>query len=274
MKNIFSPTVIKNDYLRSFLMKFQCLSIFLLIFIFAGNPEAKTQTPEKKTETERLSLVYPSIAFQLPGGNMADRFGPSSAVGGGYIFKTKNNWLLNADFSYIFGNKINEDSLIQNLLTEDGFVISDEGQIADVSFFERGFYSTIRIGKIIPIFGSNHNSGLMINAGAGFLQHKIYIKVEENNTAALRNDYIKGYDRLTNGFSTTEFIGYMHMGKSRLANFFAGFEFVQAWTENRRSMNFDTMQRDRTQRLDLLFGLKAGWIIPFRKRMADDFFYY
>ncbi|MBE0638911.1 MAG: hypothetical protein IH598_10355 [Bacteroidales bacterium] len=253
-------------------MRFLLSFIFSLYLVFfaAGQDQQKKKT----SEAESIFMVYPSIGFQIPGGDMADRFGLSSTVGPGFQHKTKSNWLIGADLNFVFGNKINEDSLIQNLLTVDGFVISDQGQVANVSFFERGFYAMARVGKIIPVFGSNPNSGLMLTAGAGFLQHRIHIAVEENMVAALRDDYKKGYDRLTNGFSTSQFIGYLHLGESKLANFFIGFEFVQAFTQSRRSMNFDTMQRDDAKRLDMLYGIKAGWIIPFRNRMAKDHFYY
>lgn len=255
-------------------MKMRIFLSFILFLIIASGVDGQTQQSQKAKESESISMVFPSIGFQMPGGDMADRFGLSSTVGPGYQHKTKNNWLFGVDWNFIFGNKINEDSLIQNLITEDGFVISDQGQVANVSFFERGFYAMARVGKVIPVLDSNPNSGLMLTAGAGFLQHRIHIAVEDNIAAALRNDYKMGYDRMSNGFSTSQFVGYLHIGESNLANFFLGFEFVQAWTQNRRSMNFDTMRRDDTMRLDLLYGVKAGWIIPFRSRMAKDYFYY
>jgi hypothetical protein len=121
---------------------------------------------------------------------------------------------------------------------------------------------------------SDPNSGLMLLAGTGFMQHKIFIKVKDNMVAALRKDYNKGYDRMTNGFSAVQFIGYMRMDKKRLHNFFAGIEIVEGWTKGRRSINFDTMTIDDNQRLDILYGIKLGWIIPFRKRMAKDYYYY
>jgi hypothetical protein len=79
---------------------------------------------------------------------------------------------------------------------------------------------------------------------------------------------------MTDGFSTSLFIGYMHLGNTRLANFFAGVELEQAWTQNRRSMNFDTMRSDNLKRFDTLGGIKIGWILPFNKRQPLDFYYY
>lgn len=255
-------------------MKMRFLLLTALTFLMANPATLYAQDGRNPSEAEKIVMVFPALGFQIPGGDMADRFGVNSTVGPGLQVKTKSNWIIGADVNFIFGNKISEDSLIQNLLTDDGFVISDQGQVADLSFHQRGFYAAARIGKVIPVFGSNPNSGLMITAGAGFLQHKIRIAVQENMAAALRDDYNKGYDRLTNGFSTTQFIGYMHLGESRIANFFAGFEFVQGWTQNRRSMNFDTMRRDDTKRLDLLYGFKIGWMIPFSNRMPKDYYYY
>ena len=111
-------------------------------------------------------------------------------------------------------------------------------------------------------------------AGAGYMQHRIHIEVKNKAASPLKDDYKKGYDRYTNGFSASQFIGYMHIGKARFTNFFIGAEFVQAWTKNRRSMNFDTMQRDDKDRFDFLGGIKVGWVIPFNKREPEDFYYY
>jgi hypothetical protein len=245
-----------------------CLAFYLLPVVL------KSQADTANVKADAVWAVYPSYAFQLPGGDLADRYGHSSTIGPGFFYKTASNWIFNADVNFIFGNNINEDSLISNLINTDGFVIDDQGHFAEVTFFERGFYSTLRIGKLIPLSKSNPNSGLVIMAGAGYMQHKINIQVKNKAASALKGDYKKGYDRFTDGFSTAQFIGYMHIGKTRLANFFVGAEFTQAWTKNRRSMNFDTMIRDDKKRLDLLSGIKAGWIIPISKREPEEFYYY
>jgi len=245
----------------------------ICFFAFTGLAHAQAEGAAKN-EIENVIMVFPAVSFQFPAGDMSERFGSNSTIGMGYQHKTGGNWLFMADYNYIFGNKINQEGLIQNLLTVDGFVIGDNGQIAEVSFFERGFYTTLRAGKLIPLTASDPNSGLMLLAGTGFMQHKIFIKVKDNMVAALRKDYNKGYDRMTNGFSAVQFIGYMRMDKKRLHNFFAGIEIVEGWTKGRRSINFDTMTIDDNQRLDILYGIKLGWIIPFRKRMAKDYYYY
>ena len=250
-----------------------CLIIALMPLLL----DAQSKTTESKAteaEPDAMWSIYPSFSWQWPAGDLADRFGSSGTIGPGFFYKTASNWIFNVDLNFIFGNVIREDSLIQNLINSHGFVIDDQGHYAEVSFFERGFYSTFRVGKVIPIFGSNPNSGLLLTVGAGYMQHKIHIEVTNKAASALKGDYTKGYDRYSNGFSTVQFVGYVYHGKSRLANFFGGVEVVQAWTKNRRSMNFDTMRRDDTPRFDMLIGPKIGWIIPFNKRMPEDFYYY
>ena len=233
-----------------------------------------TQTTENDTKPEAMWAIYPAYSFQWPGGDMAERFGANSTIGPGFFYKSASNWVYNADINFLFGNKINEDSLIQNLINSDGFVIDDQGHYAEISFFERGFYTQGRIGKLIPLSDKNLNSGILLMAGAGYMQHRIHIEVKNKAASPLKDDYKKGYDRYTNGFSASQFIGYMHIGKARFTNFFIGAEFVQAWTKNRRSMNFDTMQRDDKDRFDFLGGIKVGWVIPFNKREPEDFYYY
>lgn len=253
-------------------MKYLIAAILFLRVAFPaeafGQDETETKTPNA------IWAAYPTYSFQWPGGDMAHRFGANSTIGPGFFYKSASNWLLSGEINFIFGNKIKEDSLISNLINSDGFVIDDQGHYAEISFFERGFYTMGRVGKLIPLSDKNLNSGLVFMAGLGYMQHKIHIEVKNKAAAPLRGDYNKGYDRLTDGPAVSQFIGYMHNGKTRLANFFIGAELVQAWTKNRRSMNFDTMRRDDESRFDFLGGIKIGWVIPFSKREPEDFYYY
>lgn len=256
------------------IMKMRKHFIAILVFTLSIFASGYTQDKDEKLKPDAIWAVYPSYSFQWPGGDMADRFGANSTIGPGGFYKTSSNWVFNVDINFLFGNKIKEDSLIQNLINTDGFVIGDQGLYSEVSFFERGFYTQGRVGKLIPLSEENLNSGILLLAGAGYMQHKINIEVTNETASPLKGEYKKGYDRFTNGFSTSQFIGYMHLGNSRLANFFGGVEIVEAWTKNRRSMNFDTMSRDDKDRFDFLVGIKVGWVIPFSKREPEEFYYY
>ncbi len=130
-------------------------------------------------------------------------------------------------------------------------------------------------GKVIPVLSPNPNSGILLMAGVGYIQHKVRIEVADNNIPQLMDDYKKGYDRLTGGISLSQFVGYMFFSNSKLANFYGGFEVMEAFTKPLRDVNFDTRNPDEIQnRLDLFFGVRVGWIIPLLKRMPEKVYYY
>ena len=132
-------------------------------------------------------------------------------------------------------------------------------------------------GKVFPhllgkkkTIGPNENSGIIVTGGVGMLMHKIHIT---GTSPQLTEEYKKGYDRLTFGVATSEFVGYFHMSNNRMLNFYFGVEFVQGWTVNRRGYNFDEMSTDTEKRLDHLSGFKVGWVLPLYKRVADEFYF-
>ena len=219
------------------------------------------------------SLITISYSYQIPGGDLSKRFYPNSTIGAGYLFKTKKNWFFGADGYFMFRDKVKETGILKNISTSDGNIIDGNGIYADVRLYERGYNLGLKTGKLIPFYGPNKNSGIMILCGTGFLQHKIRIENPGNAAYQIKNDYKKGYDRLTNGISFTEFIGYMYIGNKKLLSFYAGFEFTQAFTQNRR-YNFDLMSDDKTKRHDFLSGFKVGWVIPIFKQSPNKYYYF
>jgi hypothetical protein len=221
------------------------------------------------------SISFPMIGahfqFQLPGGDLADRFGYNFNVGGVFQWKLKKNWLFGVEGDFIFSDQVKEDP-IPYLKTSLGNVINSSGIYAVYSIYERGFLFSAKAGKIFNWFGPNPNSGLMATMGAGILQHKIRIEEKDNSVPAITGDYKKGYDRLTNGLALTEFAGYLHCGNNRLINFFAGIEVTEAFTKSRRDWDFATMMKDDKNRLDILFGVKAGWFFPIYKHAVNKYY--
>jgi len=219
-----------------------------------------------------MGLVYMSYAIQLPGGDLADRFGINSSLGLAGDFKTKKNFSFGLSGSFIFGNKVKED-VLASLKNSYGDIIDNSGNIADVLVLERGFTVNANAGWIWPLVGPNPNSGILFKIGGGFLQHKVRIEANKNYVPQIQGEYVKGYDRLTNGLLLTQFIGYQYLSNKRLINFYAGIELMQGFTKNRRDYNFDLMGPDNTNRLDFLYGIRAGWILPIYRRPPKEIYY-
>jgi len=247
--------------------------IFFLIFTIICSFKLLAQNSGTDTSTN-IPMFQLNYNFSFPGGALAQRFGVSSSVGPSVMIKTKSNLLLGVGYSYIFGNKVKEDSLFKLIKTSSGEIIDGNGTYGQVYVYERGFYTAIYVGHVFNLLAANKNSGLCVLLSTGLLQHKIRIDNPLNTVPQLRGEYKKGYDRLTNGPAISEFVGYYYFGNKRLLSFYAGFEFIQAWTKCRRDYNFDDMAPDNKKRFDMLSGIKAGWIISLAKKKKNDYYFY
>ncbi len=224
------------------------------------------------------SITIPSIslhyAYEFVGGDLAERFGNNHKVGGEFNLKLKNNFILAINMSYLFGSDVkNEANYFHAIRNDHGYIIDGNGNYASVFLYERGFNTYVNFGYQFNILAPNPNSGVFATAGFGFMQHYVRIENPDNVARQVVGDYAKLYDRLSNGFSTQQTIGYRFIGNRNLTNFYFGFEFTQAWTQSRRSYNADDMKRNTNKHLDLLFGLKLGWIIPIYGRAPQKFYY-
>jgi len=249
------------------------LTPFLFLALVISLSSARGQV-NIRDSVINFPMVYATYGFHFLSGDIADMFGPSHTIGGGIGIKSKKNFYFGLEYSYLFGGKVkNGDEILQYLLTSDGQLIGQGGEYAIFQYMQRGHTIWFQAGKLIPVLSKNPNSGLLLTLGGGFIQHRMDISVKENSALQLSDDYKYGYDRLTRGFGLNQFIGYLFVGESKLLNFFAGFDFSQAWTKNVREVNFDTRLPDDTQHLDLFFGFKVGWVIPIYRSAPVDYYY-
>jgi hypothetical protein len=252
-----------------------CRKIFFSLVILSFIVNHGFSQVSIKDSSIVVPAIYGTYAYQLPGGDLAKRFGGNSSIGGGFMVKLKSNWILAAEGNYLFGGTVkNGDSLMRNIATTEGFVINANGYYSEIAFAERGFNIIGKFGKLFPVISPNPNSGPVIMIGGGFLQDKIRIHDGDNTAPQVYGDYKKGYDRLNNGWLVSGSIGYLYLGESRLINFFVGFEFMQSWTKYRRARNFDTGKQDNSTLSSQFYGIKVKWIIPLYKRKPKDFYLY
>lgn len=205
----------------------------------------------------KATMFNLSYAGQLPGGDLRQDYNRNFNVGFGVQYLTSQRWLMGATTGFLFGADPETD-VLGHMRTAEGEIISEERSFAVVLEEGRGFTMGLMVGKIFP-FKKGQTSGLRVTLSPGILQHRIRIEDRSGGLPQLAGDYAKGYDRLTNGFALTEFIGYQHFGEDGLINFFAGLEFTQGWTRNRRSWDFYTNTALDAPRLDLLTGIRVGW---------------
>lgn len=245
--------------------------IFIILIIFSVNCVAQVSVKDSAIATPLISASY---SYQMPAGDMAKRFGNNSAIQLNIDYKTRKQWMFGVNGSYFFGKDIREKGIFDSIVTSDGNIINRNGEFADIRVYERGFTVSVTAGRMFAFKKPNPNSGIVLNVGIGFIQHKLRIETIGNNVPQLSTEYKKGYDRLTNGLLLSESLGYMYLSNNRLLNFYFGFECLQGFTQSRRSYDYDLMKQDNKKRLDIIYGGKIAWILPLYKKAPQEFYMY
>ncbi len=215
-----------------------------------------------------------SYAFQLPMGDLADRFGSSFNLGfGGDFLSARQNWILGLQGGFTFGYVVDEDVLAP-MRTPEGFIYGNNKSVADVNLRQRGLRLIAHAGKLLSISPNNPRSAIRLTAGIGYWEHRIRLQEDPGNVVPqITGPYRPGYDRLTRGVALQQFIGYQFMSNDARINFFAGVELTEGFTRNRRAMNFDTGQTDHPQRFDMQMSFRVGWILPFYLGGGEEILY-
>ncbi len=240
--------------------------------------QAQAQTSRADT-----ALTVPMFAigggYDLPGSDFAKRFGPGPAAQAGFWLKTRNGWLLGFDYGFRFTGKVRE-SVLDSVRVRDASaggnqLIGSDGLYSDVRVTGRGYSLLLSAGRVWPLKlpGASVNSGLFTTIGAGFWQHKINFEDVATTANQLRGEYVKGYDRLSNGPALVQRVGYLYLGTKRRLNFFIDLEALEGFTQSRRAWDYQLERRDTRRRVDVQFGIRAGWLFSVYKKLPNEFYY-
>lgn len=269
-------------HFNPFILMFRNISItssgfaLSILFLLIMCPILTTQAQSSiKDSTIAVHLIQGHYSVQIPGGDISDRFGVSSSVGPGYLFKTSRNWVIGAEGGFIFGNNVNNsDNILGNIETEDGNIVDLEGIYATYHFYERGYYVIGKFGKLLSWGKPNPNSGILLGLGGGYLQHKILIDHRDKTAPQITGDYLKGYDELKRGPAINVFAGYLFLGNTRVVNFYTGVDMTMAFTRYVHPYSFSKMEYNSGNFTDIIFSVKLGWMIPAYRRAPKEFYYY
>ncbi len=251
-------------------MKIKGLIIILALLV---SMSAKAQMKDSCINVWQCEINYSYLFSQT---DMKATYGKNpSTMGVGLSFKTKFNCIFGFEGNYLWGGYREEEgqSILQSLMTNSGNIINEYGEYGTVLMSQSGFYVGLKAGYVFKFKKPNPNSGIVVNAGAGLLQHHIRIENRSNNTPPVLGDYKKGYDGLRNGFATRGFIGYQFLSSNKLINFYAGVEYYFAWTQSRRDYDFNLHGKDETKYRDSMIGIRIGWILPVYRHNPEEYYY-
>jgi len=246
----------------------------LLVVVLLGLTQLQAQ---KRVSDTTISAVmfHATYAFQMPGGDLTTYFGNNSTIGGGVSYKTSKNWMFGAFGHFIFGDQVEGRTEILSLIsTSDGEVIDGNGLYTSLALYERGFHLQLKAGKLFNILAPNPNSGFFVQAGLGYLQHRIRIETQFGTAPQIMDDYALGYDRMRGGIAFSGEFGYLLMSNARALNFSVSLEFTQASTKGLRDYDFVLMRKDTQTYTDQYFGIRVNWMIPTYKRAPQAYYYH
>lgn len=259
------------------------LIIFTIVLLLQVNivfGQDNLFAPADKKQTRHGFILNGNGGIDMPGADMAKRFGSSFRLGPAVMYKTSSNWLFGAKFDFIIGKNVTEDSLMINIRDKYATYshnlyefINNDGQRIGVPVYERGYAVGAMAGKIFPLAALHPDNGITILTTAGIMQHRIDIYDKDKSVMSIRGQYLKGYDRLSNGAFVEQYVGYSYFANNKLINFTIGLDFLAGFTQGRRDYLFDVMRPDNAKRLDILYGIRAGWFIPIFKKKSEDLFF-
>jgi hypothetical protein len=279
--------------------------ILFFLVSFAATPAFSQEFYRKDINyvDTATSMIWasPNFSVQFPFGKgyLSSTFDFNYNVGFDFTIKTNTNWTIDVGFNYMFGSKLRATK--NNLIDSWRNIVGDmvfgvdvirKDSIATVPAFWNGAGNNglnlacegrywnfgITVGKIIPL-DRWKNSGLWLKMGIGYFGHKIYF-VDPNSFFPQIDQatyYRYGYDQRSSGVALNQFIGYLFMHKRRVLSFYVGVEFWEIFTKPDRGYIFVGDFAGNTDLLPRkfsgLFGVKAGWILPFYEKKRVTTFY-
>lgn len=252
-----------------------CRSRFYFLLFIVGVLSIAGSTLRAQVAPNQSSAILFRFGYgpQWPGGDLADRFGTSWSLQGQLDFLTQSDWLFGLQTQYFFGTEVKQD-VLAGLRTEAGFIIGNQRSPADIQLRERGLFLGMQVGRNFVLNRERSRSGILFTLAGGWLLHRIRIQTDPAQTVnQVIAEYRAGYDRLTAGPALHQFIGYQNLDARGRLNFYVGIELMEGFTQSQRDWDFAAQGPLTGNRFDVLFGVRAGWILPFYQGSGEEIFY-
>lgn len=234
------------------------IGVFLVYFWILG---LSAQAPAKK-DNDLYVLLKTGGSYQFGLSDMGKRY-PTFASIPAELYLKAPKYSYGIAWSPLLSNRVTIDSLYGGILGQSQIIYDRDGFPTLIRYYMRGYSLQGRIGRYFPIKKSWKHSQIETVLGFGFMQHHIKAKFDVGRTPQLEGQNKSGYDRLCNGFMMSQAVNFHYLNTDNLS-FYAGVQFGQGYTKNRRSWDYSTMRQDNTLRKDFYIGISAGVIIPLR----------
>ncbi len=251
------------------ILEFTLRNLSLLLVVLSCTGQVNAQNSPGRT------LLEFKYGYHLPLGDMKDRFGSNNTIGIS-ISKAnlKTTLLAGVEGSFLFGSSVKED-VLANIRAYDGTIIGKDGAAADVNLKERAFYTGLFVGKVFKLTKTENNlTGIRVQAGGGFLQHKIRVQDNSRSVVAIQKDKLPGFDRLTNGPGVHLAAGFQYQNPQYNFQFSIMGDLYGARTASRRDFDNVTGGYLDAKRTDILAGVTISYVVSLsRSKSAENIYY-
>ena len=123
---------------------------YLYIIYFLSTLTILSQESQIPINTQTIFFSI-NHSYQIPAGNLANRFGHNSDISFTLAYLAKNNILVNLEAGFLFGPTVKEPTLFQLIDGDNGNLISQNGEIPTIRLFERGGHIDLNGGKFSTV---------------------------------------------------------------------------------------------------------------------------
>lgn len=255
--------------LKAFINKI-CLSGLVFVIGWSGSISSQTHA---MNEVNTLSFSA-SFAYAFPVDRLSDRFGSGYQVAGMVEWMNwPGNWIMGLEGRYGYGADVREN-VLAFLQDRDGEIVGRDLSLSNVFLSARLMTIGLYSGKLHSLSKENARSGIRWTIGLAHLRHWIKVNDEMRSLPQIEGDYGKGYDRLTAGYALTQFLGFQHVSLDRRLNIIVGFDLMEGFTRSQRDYDYQLQMGDKSTRMDMTIGFRAGIAVGlYSGYQAGDIYY-
>ena len=243
------------------------ITLFLLALAFGSTAQLDPDGAKPPVQSGHHILLH--TALHMPWGELAERFGTANTVGIGWRRTATSGWRYGVQYRFQTGADVREPGLLSNLIDPNGHIVDNEGRIALLTPQQRGTLLLATLGRQWPLDARRPETGLLVELGAGFWEHKVHFQNRGNRITQLDEPHLRGYDRLSGGWVLVPRAGFEYHSPNGQARFQVGLEALLGRIRPSRSWNADTGMADEGIRRDHALGLFASWILRLKARSTS-----
>lgn len=221
----------------------------------------------------------PHYSYQFLGGDLGDKFTNHSNAGAQIFLKLKSNWTLGVEGQFMFGSDAKDLSTLGSLVTNGGFILTNNMTVTVPDIQGRGSNFFVEIGKVIPLDKRIPDCGIHAKFGVGMMDYKMLINVDDVDVSQLRGDYLLGYNRREKGMSYLFYLGYTFFSSNRYVNASFGIQSILFNSSYTNKIDYATnTSLEGKSFSSFIIGPKASFILILKKfnqgdGTKDGFFY-